>query len=205
MVATIKTEYTYPITDTANDQVNTGTLSDELNDAGLSVTVGTVRVSGSNIIIELIGDAVPADLALADAVIAAHQGDDYASLPIAHYEHETAETDDTGSAVEIVSFDSGPLHAGKHMIHWSGEIASTDATGTPGVKITVSLQREGQTEYNKGEATNDTPNWRHVTVPFIFHSAEGQRFTFRIYLQRTGSAGNPAKIRRARISLHRAQ
>lgn len=203
MSATIQTVYTYPITDTLNDTVNPGTLYDELSDAGLSVSVGNVSLFGSNVLIQLLGDADAADLALVDAVIAAHEGNDYATLPIIYYENETAVTDDTGSEIEAVTLNTGPLHAGKHMVHWSAEIASTDTTGTPGAKMRCSLQREGQTEYSKGESTNDTPAWRHVAVPFMFHASEGQRFTLRIYYQRTGSSGNAAKLRRARIAIHK--
>lgn len=185
--------------------MNTGALSDELAEAGLSVSVGNVTLAGSNIIIELLGDAVAADLLLVDAVIAAHEGLSYQVLPLFNYENETAISDDTGADVEAVTVTTQPLHAGKHMVHWSGEIATTDMTGTPGAKFRCSLQREGQTEYNKGEFTTDVDDWRHVTVPFVFHAAEGQKFIFRIYYTRTGSSGNAARLRRARISLHRAE
>ena len=54
MSVNIVTTYTYPITDTANNEVNTGVLGDELADASLSVGIGNITLSGSNVIIELL-------------------------------------------------------------------------------------------------------------------------------------------------------
>lgn len=200
MSATIVTTYTYPITDTPNDQVNTGTLADELNEAGLGVSVGNVNVAGSNIIIELLGDATSSDLALVDAVIAAHQGVEYSETPIFDYTTETAVDDDTGNEILAKTLESGPLHGGKYMVHWSWEVATTSAAAGE-AKAWCSLQREGKTEYNKGEISNPTNKWQHTAVPFMFAAADGQNFFMRIYYQRTGTSGNAARLRRFRIAI----
>jgi hypothetical protein len=202
MSATVRTEYSYPVTDTLNDEVNVGTLTDELNEAGLSVTVGVVSLSGSNVVIELLGDATSADLVLVDAVIAAHQGIDYVETPIFDYNDEAAVSDDTGSEIQIKEVETGPLTAGKHMVDWSAEVAVT-STSSGEAKVRFSLQREGKTEYSKGEFSTQASQWQHVSTPFIFHAADGQNFFFRIYLQRTGVAGNAARVRRSRVSVHK--
>lgn len=204
MTVTVVTQYTYPITDTLNSKVNTAILKQELDDAGLSVSVGSVSVSGSSIFIELLGDAAAADIVLVDAVIAAHAGDDFVSVPIKV--SEIAESpDDGGSEVIRVTLTTGALAAGEYLLSWLMEHCITTNTGTTGSRASLYYSKNGDTPAQFTQEMNINDQWSCFSGGYPITVQDGDSWVFTLRHQRVGVAGNPSRVRRARLALMRAE
>ena len=67
--------------DTTHDEIMPGKLQNELNAAGLSVTIeGVAQVVDDKIGVDFVGSPITGDLAIAQGVIAAHDPTDYEAI-----------------------------------------------------------------------------------------------------------------------------
>lgn len=203
MAATKTTTLYYPITDTANDQVNTAVLKQQLVNAALSVTVGNVWLSGANVFIELLGLATSGDITAVDGVIAAHQGDSFATIPI-YVSSEAESNDDTGSEIQKLELVSGVLPAGSYVLGWHIEHRMTSVTSTSICKAFLTMAKNGAAEGEISQNHNDLIVNTNFGSAFPFQVLDGETYTFRLKYQRVGASGNAARCRRARMSLLKA-
>lgn len=200
MSATIITTVTYPITDTASDQVNTAILKQELEDASLSQSVGNVTLAGSNVMIEMLGLIVTADVTAMDAVIAAHDGDEFIELPVTDAAFSLT-SDDTGSFVEKCSIEAGPLQAGLYGVNWHCVHALTTTDVDSGSEVRITRQKNGGAVVEVSQDINRTGDFREVGAGAFLEVNDGDTYAFTLEYRRIGDAGNAAQIKSAWITM----
>ena len=145
MTVTMVANPYYPISDTPNNKINTLILKQELEDAGMSVTVGNVVTAGSNVQIQLLGLVLAADVTLMDAVIAAHQGADFATVPLKQYEEDETD-DDSGDPILKCELVCSPLPEGNYMIGWHMLHKLNANSDTSGSRATLTMIKNGGAE-----------------------------------------------------------
>lgn len=200
MSGTPITIITYPITDTVNSKVNTFILNQELDDAGLSVPVTGVSVAGTTIRIDLSGNATAADQALCDTTVAAHEGDDFSPEAQALAKEDEV-SDDSGSVIDRLVMDTGALSEGAYLLIWYMEVASTTPATTGGVRGALRIGPYGNGLTIRAEINTALNEWLPMSGILPVTVKNGSRFDIRLSYLRTGDAGDPARVQRARLSV----
>lgn len=203
MAVTVVTAYTYPITDTLNDEVNTAILKQELDDAtGLTVSVGNVNVSGSNVVIEMLGDAVAADETIVAGVVAAHEGDEFVETPLEESNNGTIATTD-GSDTEVLSLETGPLPDGKYLVSWGVEYGMTLVSPVAEARIYFKTQKNSDAAVTRFQSAAYTNKWHHFGGSDMLTINNGNSYTLSLSII-ADNTSNPAEARKRRIAIVKA-
>lgn len=124
--------YTYNIvTDLPNQQVNVGTLDQEIRDAeGLEdVTLLGVYSDGVNVVVTFEELLSPTQLPVLDAVIAAHQGQALVESLQREVQNSLQTTVSNGWTDALVLVPEGPLKGGTWRLTWHSEISVESGVG----------------------------------------------------------------------------
>lgn len=201
MSAIIYAQLSYPLSDfvASSGVVNEPVFKQELDDAGLSVTVQSVSVSDTVCNVFFSGDLLAADITAVDAVVAAHEGEPFGSLLQSELS-ESLETDDSGDVVVKAARETGPMPAGTFLISWYLEIATTSNTGTSGARGLLYVTKNGGSQIERGISHNSENQFRAFSGSLATSVLDGENYKFELGYQRIGVAGNAARAQRARLT-----
>jgi hypothetical protein len=200
MAVTIVTTLTYPRSDTPNDRVNKDILNQELSEASLSVSVLGISISGTDIRIDLSGNASVDDETAINSVIAAHQGSDFSTTTQSSFS-EAASSDDTNGIIEKTALSTGLLPAGTYLMSWYMELATTTTTGTTGARGFLNVSKNGAAAVERAQSNNDLNQWVPMSGSLPVTVVDGDSYSMSLSFQRIGIVGNAARAQRARLTL----
>lgn len=182
------------VTDFPNQQVNVGTLDQEIRDAvGLEgLTLLGVSSDGVDVTVTFEEILSPTQLPVLDAVIAAHQGVDLIESLQREVETSLQTTVSNGWTDAIVLDPEGPLKGGTWRLTWHSEIAVQSGSGGCLARI-VALGAERSIT-----ATNLT-FFQNFSGTLVAPLANGTDTTFAIQFRAIG--GDTARIRRCQLTI----
>ena len=202
MAATVVTTLTFPKSDTVNNKVNSSILKQELDDARLSILVESVSLVGTSVKIGLTGTATTDDETKITAVISAHAGEDFASVPQVAAD-EALVSDDTGTVIQKLQLSTGALPAGTYLISWYMEIAITSETTGSYACGTLTVQTNSGVGVERAQHNNTEVAWKAMSGAISVTAVAGDDYVVALHYARTGLTGNAARAQRARINVVR--
>lgn len=205
MAATVTSTFIYPLVDftsLSGNPVNKAVLAQEIADDATITLTPQVTAQGTDIRIDLAGNATAAMKTQLDVLVAAHTGGNFSAVPQTEFSEANA-SDDTGGEVEKSSLTTGILPAGAYLIGWYMEVKTTDLTGTPGAVAVLNVAKNGGSSAQRGMHTNNMDEWQSFSGSIATTFADGDNYEFQLAYQRTGASGNAAMVRRARLTVVR--
>jgi len=207
-MANSKTELTAPKSDftTSGGVVNYAILNQELGAASLSVPVYSVMGKGTDVKIVLDGNATEADVTAVETVIAAHAGDVFQPTF-----QSTSEAEDVlkgeaaieatdATLVTVYEHDSGALPEGQYQILWSAEHrVDVEADGEDSNLLVEVDLGDGNGYLEMSADSNQSQKIHSVSNGMVLPRVDGQSIKVRMSLNKTGSGGSKAILRRARL------
>jgi hypothetical protein len=187
--------YTYNIeTDFPNQQVNVGTLDQEIRDAeGLEdVTLLGVSSDGVNVVVTFEELLSPTQLPVLDAVIAAHQGQALVESLQREVQNSLQTTVSNGWTDALVLVPEGPLKGGTWRLTWHSEISVESGVGGVLVRI-VALGAE------RSASATDLTFWQNYSGTLVAPLGNGTDTTFALQFRAIG--GDTARIRRCQLTI----
>lgn len=190
----------YPFSATANNEVNSGVLAQQVEDSAIDTGVNPLlQVADSTgtqaILIEFTDPLSGGDEAVLDGVVGAHVGEPYApnvmratAIPIV----PNATTTPVDVIDETIPL---PLAAGDYEVAWACEIRLQSAT--PGAGVHAELSLNGAAVY---EDNWDLDQWHTFAGAGSTKFKAGDKPTLALSFRRIGAAAT-VEMRRARISL----
>jgi hypothetical protein len=205
-MGTVRTNFYYAVSETANDKVNTAILKQELEElppGSLSVSVLSVVTNGTSITIVLGGNATASDEDSVDAAVAAHEGEDFEPVPA--FEFSEAESDDSGDrGIEQTkaSLNVGPLSVGTYLIAYNMECYLNLASTTSRVQGRLFINKNNDSPVERAECNNaELVPLNPLAGSFPMAVKDGETISVSLRFQQMGAVDNIAKARRARISV----
>jgi len=193
----------YPVSDTATGLCNPPVLRQQILDDGTVTTnPSSVTQSGTTIRIEFPQLISPAEEAQLDALVAAHQGEAFSTLPQKAFS-EVEVSDDTGNEIQKVAIDTGPLPSGTYLVGWYQELAVTTTTGSTGSRGRFNVTKNGGPKIERAQQNADTDQWTPMSGSLSLEVEDGETYNFQITFERIGTNLNAARAQRGRITLAR--
>lgn len=201
MAGTTLTQRNYPIGDFTTG-VNTSILAQEfVDDPTISLTVNTVTQSGSTVICIWNGLMTSGMIVAADAVVAVHAGQDFAS-PDQDASEESNATDSSNAWVPRVQLVSGPIPSGKYRATCSAELwVGTEGAGNKAqarFRVTNNAFPAGVTVNSGSKDQDASDNWSSVSTLDV---VDGEEIIMDLEYRSQNSA--VANISAARLFLNR--
>lgn len=203
MSATILCSFNYPAADFTSlvGSINFEILKQEASDAGLSVDVAGAIPSGDGARVDLVGLPTSADKTALDAIVAAHTGGNFASLPISIIvEAESNDSGDSGAEIQKALLETGKLPAGNYIATWNLEVYLDADSSDSRVKGLMKLGKNGGAKAERAELNNATADPQPMGGAFPIVAVDGDSYEVELTFQRIGAAGKTAKARRARLA-----
>lgn len=201
MTASITSTFLYPdsdFTSLGGNPINPAILKQEIVDSSVSIPVASVVGIGTNVRIDLTGNATAADKTELDSVVANHAGGDFAVFPQNEADETETNEGDTGVETTKVSLNTGLMPAGTYLVTWFMEVKlNSDGGSSAGVvaRLKVGGTQRGQTSTEKAQYVCFSGTKR-LTVE------DGQQFNIALTYQRLG-AGYTAYAQNASIDITR--
>lgn len=191
-----ETTYNYDLQlDFPNQAVQPDVLTAEIQESsivtslvGVSVLIDDVDITFSDAL------SVP-DKATLDAIVAAHQGEEFAP-PVQRANSEGVSTNNTTSYQQKLALNSGPLPQGDYLITWYCEM-SID-TLLEGTAVFAQIVYNG---VERGFSSSDRTTYVSFSGSATVAVNSGDAPTLAINFRRAGGPLNTARVRRARISV----
>jgi hypothetical protein len=204
-MASTRTLRTYALTEFPNDKANALILGAQIVAAGLSsATLSAVTEKAGTVIVAFDGLLSSADEATLDAVIAAHQGDDFIALPQTATS-ESESTDDSGAEQTKLTLSVGPLPEGSYMLSWYSEIRTDAEVANTAAQVRLYVDKNGGGEVERGEKTWQFSQYNQFSGSFPFAALAGDTYELRLAYERLGGSSNPVSIQRARLGIARLE
>jgi hypothetical protein len=200
MAGTTTTTRKYPFSDTPNTKVNPNILEAEVVAAGPygdggTITEVSVTLQGTDVYLAFDGLLLDVDETTLDVVIDAHQGQDFSEVA-QEARDETESSDDSGSRQSKLALNTGPLPAGTYLVAWYAEIECDAVVAGTGCKGSLTV---GGTEV--ASSVNDLSQYISFSGSAPRTIVAGDGFDLDLGWERSGASSNPAKMRRARLSV----
>lgn len=207
MAATVLSKFTYPKSDTATGVVNSSILTSELKAVTYSagVAVQNAYEQGTSVIVELSGNATADDKTAVDAVIAAHQGENFQDP----YQSTSANDDVWGAPEKTVSdstwsevfaFDSGALPAGRYqtLVSCEHKVDTLVSGDYSEVRVLVTPPSTG-VEVEMSYDSNEYDRYDSFGTGILLDVTNGQHIIVRMEQRKNGAGAASSILRRARF------
>jgi len=202
MASSITTNIVYPEADfVAATAINADILAQEIDDDGAITAVPDSVTYADGLVgiafTELLDATQKAAL---DALVAAHVGGAFASVPITAFANAES-SDDSGSEVSKASISTGKLPAGTYLFSWYMEIAATTVDASPVAAGRLNVAIDGGASAEQASDVTGEGDYQSFSGSLPRAVLDGQSFDLDLTFQRIGSAGNAARARRARLAV----
>jgi hypothetical protein len=191
----------YPLADFPNQKCNTAILAQEIKDDPAVLVEPSVQQSGTTVALQFAALITAAEVVALDALVAAHQGEDFAA-PVQAVAAEAAVS--TGATkLTLITLTSGPLTAGTYLVGWYAESKLAAAAADTGARLSLDYSINGGAV---GEAAGNTSNiidWESFAGSYPLTLKDGESVNALLAVQRVGVGAVNADARRARITLAR--
>lgn len=202
---TIKT----PLATLPNIRANVDILRQEIVNSGVTPNPSQVYLAGTDVIVTWDELLTAAEEVSANAVITAHAGDAFASVPQQAAAHDDlwAQPPLTTSSTAwqtILQHDSGYLPEGTYLLQWTAEMRISPEGAGEDVEIrAVLLDWHGIPEVELSLSANDSDRWHDWTNGTNLPVLAGERVKIRFEARSVGGISE-ASVRRMRLRLGRA-
>lgn len=196
---------TYYMSDFPNNKMNTAILTAEVEDSTISLTLESINLEEGEphqVTFEFTGTFGAGDESALDAVVAAHQGDDFTTMP-AKVTVEAESSDDSGSETVKASLPGVLPSPGTYLLMWYMEIGVTTTTGSTGVRGKLNVTKNGGSAIERAISHGGESQYSDMSGTFPFTAEAGDTYDFELTYERIGTSGNAAKAQRARIAVVR--
>lgn len=196
---------TYDMTDFPNDKINSAILTAEVEASSISIPLESISVEEGEpdqVTFNFTGSFGGGDEAALDAVVAAHQGDDFTTFP-AKVTVEAESSDDSGSEIVKASLTGILPSPGTYILMWYMEIGVTTTTGSTGVRGKLNVTKNSGSKIERAISHGGESQYKDMSGTFPFIAEAGDTYDFELTYERIGTSGNAAKAQRARIAVVR--
>lgn len=195
----------YALSAFPNSLFNAAVLADQIAAAtAIGRRLSYTTLTGVTVSLAFPGPVVGAAKTALDAVVAAHQGAPYGSLP--QSDAQAGElSNNTGTDATALALPLPPLPQGAYLLTWTCEIAATSNVADTGVRAAIQSNISGSFadhyEQNVAAPTVAGTFWTVFTGSIVANVPSGASPTVRLRWRRLGASSNPALIRRCRIAV----
>jgi hypothetical protein len=191
----------YPLADFPNGKCNAAILAQEIKDDPAVSVEPSVQLSGTTVTVQFAALITAAEVTALDALVAAHQGDDFAAAVQAVAAEGAVST---GAAkLGLVTLTSGPLAAGTYLGGWYGESKLAAAAADTGARLSMDYTLNGGATAEAAGSTSNIVDWESFAGSYPLTLLDGESVSVVLSVQRVGVGAVNADARRARITLAR--
>lgn len=193
-MGTTTTRRSYAFAEFTYGSVNAPILEEELTTAGLT-TITNVATSGTTCHIDFDGYIDASIESTCDAVVVAHQGDDFAGTFFREVS-EAESTETAGTWTNKLTLQTGVLQAGVYALSWYCELAVDSVVADTGCQARLELNDVERAITSWGEA-----QWHHFSGSIPAQIAAGETIKLELDFHKIGASAQTAKIQRARLAV----